>query len=151
MDYEINSETLLISAISDSKSKVLESKSVTYDIDSSVFQVIEHSCEYFGSTLVGRQLGTKALIGVTHKAPIFIEESTNIIFFPLNSPRKSDCIWVSFNNILSYKKGSTAKSTIIKFKSGDEIEVPVSIGVITNQILRSSRLQVVLNDRKLRI
>ena len=85
MDYEINSETLLISAISDSKSKVLESKSVTYDIDSSVFQVIEHSCEYFGSTLVGRQLGTKALIGVTHKAPIFIEESTNIIFFPLNS------------------------------------------------------------------
>lgn len=150
MDYEINADTLLICPISEEKSKVIENRT-SYEVDMAAYEVIEHSCEYFGSTVVGRQIGTKALIGVTHKAPIFIEESSNIIFFPLNSPRKSDCMWISFNNILNYRAGKDGKHSIIKFKTGEEIEVPVSIGSLTNQILRSSRLQVVLNDRKNRI
>ena len=150
MDYEINNETLYICSLGDKKSKIYESNN-EYEVNLNTSKVIEHSCEYFGSTMEGRQLGTKALIGVTHKSPIYIEESSNIIFFPLNSPRNENCSWVSFNNILSYKQGKDQKSTIIKFKNGKELEVLASIGTVTNQILRSSRLQVVLNDRKQRI
>lgn len=147
MDYEINKETLLVYPIENGKTKIIELNN-SYETNMTSFQVIEHSCEYFGSTLSGRQKGTKALIGVTHKSPIFIEESSNIIFFPITSPRKQECMWISFNNISSFKSSNSHKSSIIKFKSGEEIEVPASIGTITNQILRSSRLQVVLNDRK---
>lgn len=150
MDYEINNDTLYICALGDKKSIIYESNN-EYEVSLNASKVIEHSCEYFGSTMEGRQLGTKSLIGVTHKSPIFIEESSNIIFFPLSSPRNEKCSWISFNNILSYKQGTTPKSTIIKFKNGKELEVLASVGTITNQILRSSRLQVVLNDRKQRI
>ncbi len=150
MEYEINNNTLYICALEGKKTKIYESDA-EYEVNISASKVIEHSCEYFGSTMEGRQLGTKSLIGVTHKSPIFIEESSNIIFFPLNSPRNEMCSWVSFNNVLSYKQGKNQKTTIIRFKNGKELEVFASIGTITNQILRSSRLQVVLNDRKQRI
>lgn len=150
MKYEINADTLLIAPVSEEKCRAIE-KMATYDVDMPTFEVIERSCEYFGSTLEGRLFGTKSLIGISHKAPIFIEESSKIIFFPLNSPKKSDCVWVSFNNILNYRAGTNPKTSIIKFKNGEEIEIPASIGSVTNQILRASRLQVVLEARKQRI
>ena len=146
MDYEINDFTLAVFPIAKEKCKVIEQNS-TYLLDCNSYQVIVHSCEYFGSTLQGRQKGTKSLIGVTHKQPLIIEESRNIIFFPLTSPLNLECAWISFNNILNYSVGNSKNSSIIYFKSGEKLEVPISIGSLTNQILRSSRLQVVLNDR----
>ena len=146
MDYEINSETLLISAISDSKSKVLESKSVTYDIDSSVFQVIEHSCEYFGSSYEGRKEGTKKILGITHKAPIIIEESRQIIFFPTSSPDNNNCVWINLEKIEKYFKTDKRKSAI-EFKDGTILEFNVSYGSLTNQIMRATRLKYILNER----
>ena len=148
MDYEINNYTLMIYGIDNKKSKIYES-SYSYDVDNCSNEVVEHSCEYFGSTLEGRQCGTKALIGV-HKSPIFIEETANIIFFPIKSPRNKDCTWVSFNNVKNYCSDIDPKKTIITFKNGKNFTVSASFGTIQNQILRSSRLQVVLNDRKIK-
>ena len=52
-----------------------------YIINNNSTKILEHSCEYFGSSLEGRKEGTKKLLGITHKSPIIIEESRNIIFF----------------------------------------------------------------------
>ena len=60
--------------------------------------IIENSCEYFGSSYLGRHEGTKKLIGITHKAPIIIEESKNLIYFPTTSPRLTDCVWIKYIN-----------------------------------------------------
>ena len=147
MDYEINKDTLLIMSKDKEKSRVIE-KNAEYIIPKETIEVIEHSCEYFGSTYEGRHLGTKNLIGVTHKSPIIIEESNNIIFFPTTSPRLKVCFWLSLINILSYRQGRTAKSTIIEFKNGKKIEIKVSVGSINNQILRASRLDSILSARK---
>lgn len=147
MNYEINKDTLLIMSKDKEKSRVIE-KDTEYIVPKETFEVIEHSCEYFGSSYEGRHLGTKNLIGVTHKAPIIIEESNNIIFFPTTSPKLKECVWISLNNILSYKQGRNPKSTIIEFKNGKKIEVKVSVGSINNQILRASRLDSLIRDRK---
>lgn len=146
MDYEINANTLAIMSLNENTCKVIEDMDM-FLLNCNSFQVIERSCEYFGSTLEGRKIGTKNLIGVTHKQPIIIEESTNIIFFPLISPNNPLCTWISFNNILKYEKGKDSKKSIIYFKNGQQLEVPISIGSLTNQIFRSSRLQVVLTER----
>ena len=145
MDYEVNYDTQIILPIESTKSKIIEYDN-EYIINHSVQEVLEHSCEYFGSSFNGRKEGTKKLLGITHKSPIIVEESRKIIFFPTTSPDRIDCVWINLEKVNKYYKSSSKKS-IIEFKNGDIIEFDVSIGSLTNQIMRASRLKYILEER----
>ncbi|HHX16770.1 MAG TPA: competence protein [Mollicutes bacterium] len=144
--YEISDETLAIIPIENYCSKVIE-KDNTLIVKKTPMKIIEDSCSFFGSSYFGRANGTKRLIGVSHKAPVIIEESKEIIFFPTSSPRLYECCWVSLKNIEKYKKQE--KNAVILFKNGFTLELSISYGSLDNQILRASRLGSVLRDRKL--
>ena len=148
MDYEINVDTNAIIPINNEKSYIMEPESEYY-VSGSTTDVIEHSCEYFGSSYEGRSIGTYNLLGIQHKIPIIIEESSNIIFFPTASPRRNECFWLSYENITKFDKGNTAKSTLVEFKSGQKLMVPVSLHSFSNQYLRAGRLKAVISSRKL--
>ena len=91
------------------------------------------------------------MIGVTYKAPIIVEDSSNLIMFPISSPRLSECLWISFKNVESYSKVLSENKTLVKFTSGYTIKLPISHYSFSNQLLRSSRLENVLNLRKKRL
>ena len=145
MDYEVNYDTQIILPIESTKSKIIE-----YDneliIKNTVQEVMEQSCEYFGSSYEGRKEGTKKMLGITHKSPIIIEESQKMIFFPTTSPERSDCIWINLEKIEKYYKIDNRKSAIV-FKNGDKLEFDVSYGSLSNQILRATRLKFILDER----
>lgn len=143
--YEINNDTLAIIPVNDYKSKIIE-KGRTFIIDSTPMKIIENSCQYFGSSYNGRFLGTKKLIGVTHKAPIIIEESSEIIFFPTNSPRLYECAWISLKNLTNYKRNND--NSVILFNNGNLLDLDISYGSLDNQVLRAARLESVLRSRK---
>jgi competence protein ComK len=143
--YEINSETLAIVPKNESSTYIYE-KDGKFIINESSNKIMEESCEFFGSSLEGRKNGTVALTGITHKVPIIVEESNNIIFFPTSSPRLSSCSWISLNNIVSYKKDK--KLCKINFVDDKSLKLNTSYGIINNQILRASRLQMMLDERK---
>lgn len=145
MNYEITYDTQAIIPIDNSKSKAIENNE-EYIINSNTLSILEHSCEYFGSSYEGRKEGTKKLLGITHKSPIIVEESRKIIFFPTTSPDNSDCIWINLEKIDKYYK-LEKKLSAIKFKNGDIIKINVSFGSLSNQILRASRLKYVLDER----
>ncbi len=145
--YEINNETLAVIPKNETTSFIYE-KDRKILVNQSVDEIMEESCEYFGSSLKGRQSGTTALTGITHKVPIIVEESSNIIFFPTSSPRLKDCCWVALNNIVSYSKENNVCK--IKFNDGKIIKFDASYGIINNQVLRASRLQMMLDSRKRR-
>lgn len=147
MDYEINKDTLAIMPITEEECKVLESDN-EYDVSMPTLSVIERSCEYFGSTYEGRYVGTKNISGITHKSPIIIEDTNKIIFFPTTSPNRADCIWISLNNILTYEKGLKKGTSRIIFKNGNILDLNISIGSLNNQIMRSSRLKYLLEERQ---
>ena len=92
--YEINPSTIALIAVGTNETKVLEEDRV-FVIKKSSTDIINHSCKYFGSSLLGRKEGTKALTGVSYKAPIIIEETQSIIFFPTSSPRFDNCSWIN--------------------------------------------------------
>jgi len=143
-DYEINEDTLALISLND-KTKVYENnKSFTINKDTNC--IMEDSCRYFGSSLSGRQKGTENLIGVSYKAPIIVEESKNIIFFPTSSPRLKKCCWISLNNLERYYNKNN--KVILEFKNKQKIALNLSYGVIDNQILRATRLEAVLRGRK---
>lgn len=146
MDYEITFDTQTILPIDENTSKIVDGAN-QYIVKSNALEVIERSCEYFGSSYEGRKLGTKALLGITHKSPIIVEESRKIIFFPTKSPDRTDCIWINLSQIQNYYKIDDKRSTIV-FKNGDGLDLNISFGSLNNQILRASRLRHVLEERQ---
>ena len=143
--YEISSETLAIIPIENFCSRVVE-KDNTIIVNKTPMQIIEDSCSFFGSSYFGRAKGTKGLIGVSHKAPIIIEESKEIIFFPTSSPRLYECCWISLKHINRYQKQES--NALVLFNSGYSLAVDMSYGSFDNQVLRATRLESVLRFRK---
>ncbi len=146
MNYEINNETIAICPLTKNTSKIIELND-EFIISKSVNSIMENSCEYFGSTLLGRKKGTKNLIGVSHKSPIIVEESKEMIFFPTASSRKAEeCTWIRLKYIEKYYKCDNFIK--IEFTNNNFLKLNLSYGIIDNQILRATRLESVLRNRK---
>ncbi len=146
-DYEISKDTLAIIPIGEKKSKVY-SKSGNMVINQSPNKIMDESCKYYGSSFVGRQKGTTNLTGISYKAPIIINEDGNIIFFPTSSPRLKNCCWISLNNIDSYYYDFEKNTCIVIFDNHEKMEFDISYCVLNNQILKSHRLESIINKRK---
>lgn len=144
--YEINASTVAIIPLGNRESKVIEMENV-FNVEMSPKQIIDYSCKFFGSSYTGRQEGTKTLIGVKYKIPIIVEETKNLIFFPTASPRIQDCAWISLNHIETYKQ--VGYSTLVEFKNGEQLQLQMSYCSLENQILRATRLDSILRNRKL--
>ena len=89
---------------------------------------------------------TKRLINIKSKSPIIIEESRNIVFFPLKSIRDKCNIWISFNNLEKYVK--SGDKTVFIFKNGKEVIIDFSYYIIDNQVTRSLMLDYELKKRR---
>lgn len=144
MNYEINEGTLAILA-KNKKSLILEDDK-KYVVDSLPFEVVDHSCKYFGSSYEGRKEGTKEILHINYKVPIIVDNSRNLIFFPTNSPISDDCSWLSLKSIKSIKEGDFNTTDVI-FNNGVSINIPVSKRTMDNQILRASRLDLIMRNR----
>jgi len=143
--YEINEETAAIVGVNDNFSKIIE-KNKDYFIGDNSYSVMEHSCEYFGSTYSGRIIGGKKMLGANYKVPIIVEESNDLIFFPVSDITNPKCMWISLNwfDHVEEEYGIT----YIYLKNGKKISTKASKYSIENQVLRSSKLNLILNNRK---
>ena len=146
-NYEINEETLVVLPIDKNTTKVIETNE-SYTIDKNAQKIISESCEYYGSSYEGRLKGTKGLTGINYKAPIIIEESSQLIFFPTSSPRLDSCTWLNLKKVIDYEK--TKLGTLVEFQNGEKFELNISKTSFQNQIFRAAMLSQRLNDGKIR-
>ena len=145
-EYEINEGTLAVISIDDKKSKVMEDSN-NYIVEKSSFDVMDHSCKYFGSSYEGRKQGSKDVIGANYKLPIIVEDGRNLVFFPTTSIEDEDCMWIAVNKIKKYEQ-MDFNTTKITFTNNQNIIIPLSYRSIQNQIFRATRLSYILNERK---
>lgn len=143
-NYEINNNTIAL--IYEKEKTIVYEINNKFIVNKTPNQIIKYSCEYFGSSYKGRVEGTKKMTGITHKSPIIIEESNEIIFFPLSSPRNVECSWLRNKYINNYKK--IDNGCVLSVINGINIDLNCSYEIINNQILRSSRLESVIRYRK---
>ena len=144
--YEINKETLAVIGVNKNTTKVLE-KNKEYYINDIAYEVMEHSCRYFGSSYEGRVEGSKRMIGYNYKLPIIVEESNELVFFPINMVEHPNCVWISLKWYDFVKEENN--KIYIYLKNGKKIQTTASKNSVENQVLRASRLLYVLNERKL--
>lgn len=143
--YEINLSTLMLIGLDNQSTKI-----VTYD-DEFICQynakdIINNSCKFFGSSINECIKKTNRLVNISSKSPIIIEESRNIIFFPLKSVREKNNIWISFSNLEKYEKDGNY--TLLYFKGGKKKKLDFSYYIIDNQITRSMMLDYEINKRR---
>ncbi len=143
--YEINDKTIALYGMNN-KTRVYE-ENKNFVVDKTTYEIMEDSCAYFGSSLEGRKKGTNNLIGVNYKAPIIVEESNDLIFFPTSSPKIKSCSWLRSNKINRYYYKNNR--LIVEFKNGDKIPLDITYDILDNQVIRSIRLETVLKNRKL--
>ena len=145
-EYEINEETMAIIPINYFQTLVKEVDN-EYIIDKKAYEIMEESCEYYGSSYKGRLTAAKKILNSSYKIPIIIEESENIIFFPTKSSLLEDCCWINYNFIKKYdKKG---KKVTVTFINNEELDIDMSKLSLDNQISRSSMLELVSRKRKI--
>ncbi|MBP2241109.1 competence protein ComK [Cytobacillus eiseniae] len=147
-EYEINPNTMVVMPLSYGAkiySQIWELED-EYVSPFKPIEIIKKSCTFFGSSYEGRKEGTRQLTGITHKAPITIDPTNFIYFFPTTSASNSQCIWISTEHIFSYNRVDRAKTEII-FKNKRSYVVPVSFNTINNQILRTALLKTTLIRR----
>lgn len=143
--YEINLSTLLLIGIDEKTTKVVDFNG-EYIIKECSKNIVNYSCKFFGSSLIERGNITKRLINVSNKAPIFIEETKNMIFFPLRSTREKVNVWISFNNLESYQQDGC--KTLLKFKNQQELLVDFSYYMVDNQMTRCMMLDYMAKKRR---
>lgn len=143
--YEIDLSTLVLIGLSDTETKVytLEDQFIVKENSK---KIIDDSCRYFGSSLTDRIKATNRLVNMVSKTPIIVEESRNIIFFPLKSTREKCNIWISFNQLDKYLKDG--RNTILKFKNGKQIILNFSYYIVDNQVTRCIILDYEINNRR---
>ena len=143
--YEIDLSTVMLIGLDENNTKV-----ITFDdefiVNMNSKKIIDNSCKYFGSSLTERVNMTKRLININSKAPIIVEESRDIIFFPLKSIRDKCNIWISFNNLERYVKSDD--KTIFYFKNKKEVIIDFSYYIIDNQVTRSLMLDYEVKKRR---
>ena len=144
--YEINKNTLAIIPINENKSKIYEKNRNFYIYENSM-QIIKNSCGFFGSSYDGRVKGTQSMVKIKSKVPIIIEEFNEIIFFPTSSPRINNCCWINYNHVDKYIE--LDNNTLIFFKDGSSIELPISVNIIDNQMTRALKLHMAIIERKI--
>ena len=144
--YEINKDTVALIP-KDGEHTIVYEVDNSFVVNKPTLKIVEESCEYFGSSLEGRQIGTSKLVGFTHKVPVIIEESFDLIFFPTLSPKNELCSWLSYTHI--FKPDKFKDKTIVELKNGKKILVDVSTSIIHNQLYRCSRLKETLKLRKI--
>ena len=143
--YEINDSTLAIIPFEEGSTRIIE-KDDEYIVKETPYEVMEHSCKYFGSSLEGRMLGSKDILGSIYKTPVIVEESQKLIFFPTEAIQSDSVGWLSYKNIKNVEKHNK-KSKVI-FNNGDFIVIDCPYFSIKNQIFRCNMLEAVSNNRK---
>lgn len=145
MKYEINDETLAVLPFDKGNTRVIE-KYDEYVVNDTPYEVMEHSCKYFGSSFEGRMLGTKDILGSIYKAPVVVEESQKLIFFPTEAVQSENVSWISYKNIRNVEK--YGKQSKIFFNNGSFIVVNCPYFSVKNQIFRCNMLETISDNRK---
>ena len=118
-------------------------KVVFYLFIENLFNIIDESCKYYGSSYKGRCKSTEYLMGIKKKVPIIISESKKIIFFPTMALKNKNCIWFNLNSIDKYFS-TTDLLLNVKLINGSNITINCSNYVFNNQYLKALRLKSIL-------
>lgn len=108
--------------------------------------VVKESCRYYGSSLAGRQEGTKAVTGYTRQIPVAISPDWDLYLFPIGSPGNITCVWINYRH-LEKVDCDGPKHCILHLSNGERVPLDVNGGRINTQLYRTAHFKSKLSRR----
>lgn len=147
--YELSTLTMLVTPYFDDfgnvYSRVIEEEQ-EFIVKRSPLQIMDESCEHFGSDLRGRQRATEVIAGFVYKQPIAVEPLNKIYFFPTASPKSTSCAWLSHTHIHRIYRACNGQSEVV-FLNGKRHLIDVTKHSLTNQLHRTAQLRCAMEQR----
>lgn|SRR5574344_325690 len=135
--YIINNETVAVISCGDNYSKVIENDRII-SVKMSSYDILDLSCKYFGSSLLGRIEGSKFYLGSSYKVPILVDESRMLLFFSTRSHKMNDTCWIAYKKVDNYRKD--VDGVKILFDNQQILNLNETYAVFENQYLRAQKL-----------
>ncbi|MDY0396040.1 competence protein ComK [Virgibacillus halophilus] len=141
--YEITPLTMAVIACADKHGKTaalaLEEHD-EYSIRSTPSKLIDQACKFFGSSLKGRQEGTRDVYGITHKAPVSIDPFSGMYFLPTLSPTNPNCSWIAHSHVKTLYKTKNGCAEV-EFRNNRRVVFDTSYGIMLNQLERTAQFR----------
>ena len=114
--------------------KVTNFSGETNIISKKPFDIVRHSCSFYGSTFQHTARLSRDAIGNYFKLPILIAHDFGnpCIFIPILSPKSDLNVWFSFKAISSFYPSE--EGCVIVLTNGQKITVPSSPQTISRQV-----------------
>lgn len=147
-NYVINSCTMFIIPVkfgSKIYSKIYEVEDV-FLCPLKPFDIIKHSCQYFGGDYESKRKGSRSIVGNKRKLPIVIEVTNHLFMFPTLSPNSKECIWISYEHVKDFHRTGPLEASIL-FYNKETHRFPVSCSTIEIQLFKTSFLKNMLMQR----
>ncbi|MBP3038673.1 competence protein ComK [Bacillaceae bacterium Marseille-Q3522] len=148
-NYVIIYDTLCIDPVSfDGKiySHVLELEN-EFTVALKPLDIIKRSCIYYGSSYQGKKVSSKQILRTPHKAPIAVDLTNSIYFFPTGSPDNHfTTSWISADHILRYDE-VRPKETLVEFQNNKKQTFSISLRSFKNQVQNAAVLCTELTRR----
>ncbi|MGM8211388.1 competence protein ComK [Virgibacillus sp. W0430] len=103
-------------------------------------KILDNSCTFYGASLAGRKETAVNILKSSSKLPVAVIPSQGVYMIPTASPRKNDCIYVSYFHIKSYE--SRENQTFICFTDQSGLLVNISANSFDKQYKKASQLIV---------
>lgn len=133
--YIINNKTLYL-ATDGYNTKIYEQEKGEFYSEDNIDTILNCNCIYYGSSLKGRQQGSKDILKIHYKLPIIVSEANNIILFSIKI--NNNILWFNFKNISNYQRNNN--NLLVKFVNGKEELFNISYTIFNNQVLKCSKL-----------
>lgn len=147
-EYEITSSTLMLEYHDEDKTKVYEF-SDCFIVNQNILNIIENSCNFYGSNFDGRVEASKKILSTNIKVPIVVEDIKKIIFFPTKASYRVGCKWLAFNNIDKIEKiNNKTNLTRVYFCDGSFQDLKISYEIIYRQFYNCMLLEKTLLVRQ---
>ena len=147
-EYEITSSTLMLEYYDDNQTKIYEFNE-EFIVNQNILNIIENSCNFYGSTFSGRVEASKKILNTNIKLPIVVEDLKKIIFFPTRASYRTGCKWLAFNNIDKIEKvPKNSNLTRVYFCDGSVQDLKISYDIIYRQFYNCMLLEKTLLSRQ---
>lgn len=148
-EYIINKETISLISEFDNfgkeNTRAIEGKNM-FLVNKSPEKIINDTLNYLGSSLEGAIIGSKSILGNIYRVPISISAKQGITWFPCNSCRPKESIWLAHSHIENLEKLNSIE-TIVHMSHGHSLNISMRKKQIEDRMGRAALLQTKLVER----
>lgn len=142
--YIINNSTIALIK-KNSNTLIIEEKKTILS-KRNIMSIINESCKFYGSDYKGRISAIREFINSKYKIPILINENNNLIFFPTESIRNENVIFINYKKVLKYENFNDYIR--IKLTNNIMLTTKISKYSFNEQLLKCLLINNIINNRK---